>query len=513
MNEDVLDKNIGQPLYKSVIILGIDGAGAYFKNLNLPNINKIFNDGNIVYNMSSIVPTSSAQNWGSMFYGTTPQEHRLVNQVVSHRRVVNEKLPSVFKMINQKYPNEKIACFCGWSPICTGIVDQTEGVCFYPETQKDSSLTNEEVLNYATTYLNQYVPRFCFIQLDELDEVGHEYGWGSDIYNAKAFEIDAQIGEFYKQVEQIENCLFILTTDHGGKGKRHGGDSKEEIECLFAIRGDEIKKNSEILDFETRDIASIILYALGIEQPENYTSRIPGGIWDNIGGGQRPVSKLSCSTNSEYYRSHSGDASKDLSPVLKEKILYEENFDAESESLGYYGNALDCMKTYVVSDFVWQDEDKISISFWIKANKSDGDPVIIANKNWQSGRNPGFAIIQKDRDIIFNIGDGNKHRVDISFPIPDDYYEGWTNYVFIIDSIEKSITGYCDFEYLFTHFVTTEDFDFNKVKTDFSLVIGQDVTGNYDVALNALLDDVIIFNDCLTNNEILILKDYYTDFN
>ncbi len=59
--------------------------------------------------------------------------------------------------------------------------------------------------------------------------------------------------------------------------------------CTFAIRGKTVQKQAEIGEMELQDVAAIVLDALGIEQPDNYTARIPTGIYEGRGGGERPT--------------------------------------------------------------------------------------------------------------------------------------------------------------------------------------------------------------------------------
>ena len=416
--------------YKSVIILGIDGAGAFFQNSEMTIFNEIFKDGNIIYNMKAIPPTSSAQGWGSLFYGTAPDEHGIINQKISHQRYENIHLPSIVNVIHQHNSSEKIAVFEGWSPISTGLLDDINGFHIFPRQQRLESLTNKEILDSVYIYLQKEKPNFMFVQLDELDATGHKYGFESNEYHKKMKEIDSQIGEFYNHIKHIEDCLFIVTTDHGGNAKSHGGNSVEERECLFAIKGKGIVQNSTILDMEIRDISSIVLYALNIKQPDIYTSRIPKGIWNNVGGEDRPTSQISCISDiSKQYRIHSGISQKVFPFNLTKKIIYFDSFET-GNSQGFFGRAINCSNSYQNTNLLWNSGDVISIAFWIKAIENDGDPVILANKDWSSGLNQGFAIIQKRNDLIINIGDGEMHRYDLSFPLPYNYYDGWTHFLF-----------------------------------------------------------------------------------
>ncbi len=96
---------------------------------------------------------------------------------------------------------------------------------------------------------------------------------------------------------QMENTLFIAISDHGGtpwdgktgkpwngKNATHGGWSDAEKFVTFAAVAKSVCKTS-IQGMHVRDLAAIILYALGIEAPVfdecGWTSQIPVGLFDD----------------------------------------------------------------------------------------------------------------------------------------------------------------------------------------------------------------------------------------
>ena len=44
-------------------------------------------------------------------------------------------------------------------------------------------------------------------------------------------------------------------------------------------------------DTRDRDVAAIALYALGVERPEQFTARIPDGLFEDVKGEIRPIWK------------------------------------------------------------------------------------------------------------------------------------------------------------------------------------------------------------------------------
>ncbi|MBQ3592402.1 MAG: alkaline phosphatase family protein, partial [Clostridia bacterium] len=74
---------MSHPTYKHVIVVGIDGAGAFIKDADTPHFDRIFADGAVTYQALASNPTISAECWGSMLLGVGPEVHKLTNGIVS----------------------------------------------------------------------------------------------------------------------------------------------------------------------------------------------------------------------------------------------------------------------------------------------------------------------------------------------------------------------------------------------------------------------------------------------
>ena len=126
--------------YSHVIVVGVDGAGAWFKDADTPNFHKIFEKGAVTYGALSSKPTISAECWGSMLIGVGPEVHKLTNRRVSILPYPFwSRFPTVFKRIRKAYPNAELGSYCDWNPITKGIVEKFLGVSH--ETARDKELT------------------------------------------------------------------------------------------------------------------------------------------------------------------------------------------------------------------------------------------------------------------------------------------------------------------------------------------------------------------------------------
>lgn len=273
--------------YSHVIVVGVDGAGAWFMDADTPNFDRIFSEGTVTFKALSSKPTISAECWGSMLIGVGPEVHKLTNKKVSllPYPILSEH-PTVFRRIRKAYPKAKLGSYCDWKPITKGIVEKFIGVSHY--SARDKKLTP-----VICDYINKKKPDFLFIHFDSTDSAGHENGYGTEKHLKAISEVDKLIGDVYSATEKAgiaDDTLFMVITDHGGtiddNGRgSHGGWTDREKYVTFAAVGKGVHKGEPSI-MNIRDLAAIVLYAFGIEAPpfnENgWTSQIPQGIFDDI---------------------------------------------------------------------------------------------------------------------------------------------------------------------------------------------------------------------------------------
>jgi len=271
--------------YKHVIVVGIDGAGAFIRDASTPCFDAIFADGAVTYSALASNPTISAECWGSMLLGVGPEVHGLTNAIVSEKPYpLDSPYPSVFKRIRRAMPDAHLGSFCDWSPITRGIVETDIGVV-------SASARDTELTPMIVDYIKAEKPTFLFIQMDSVDGAGHGNGYGSKAHLDRISVVDTYVQAIYDAVCDIgiiDDTLFMVIADHGGtpsEGRAgHGGWTDAEKYVTFAAVGRNVNKCG-IEEMNIRDLASIVLYALGLEVPPvvpgAWTSQIPTGMFDD----------------------------------------------------------------------------------------------------------------------------------------------------------------------------------------------------------------------------------------
>ena len=123
----------------------------------------------------------------------------------------------------------------------------------------------------AVAFIKARKPAFTFIHLDHVDHAGHEIGHGTPEYYASVGVADKLIGEVIAAIQEAgmkQDTLLLVTSDHGGKGKGHGGATMGEIEIPWIIAGPGIRAGHEIKSpVNTYDTAATIAYAFRLKQP------------------------------------------------------------------------------------------------------------------------------------------------------------------------------------------------------------------------------------------------------
>ena len=276
--------------YDHVFIIGVDGAGRFFRNADTPNFDRIFDDGAVDYTARAEIITTSAQNWGAILTGVSYLTHKLTNEITGEKeRSSDTKYPTIFKYARDAYPDAELASIVNWSNIGKGIIENDINVTkLYPG---DDEAVTDAICDYFNAGNS---PKLFFVQLDSVDHVGHESGSRSQEFIDQIETVDGYLGRIYDAIEAnglMENGLFIVVADHGHTlTGGHGGLTLRETQVTLAVKGKTVKDGGTMdADTRNRDVAAIALYALGIEKPSHMSARVPSDLFEDVKGELRPT--------------------------------------------------------------------------------------------------------------------------------------------------------------------------------------------------------------------------------
>lgn len=519
-------KDLSAKEYKYVVVIGVDGGGTFFKDTETPNIDKIFEDGSVTYEARTGVPAISAHSWTSLLHGVPYNVHKISNATAEKNPYpLDSEYPSIFRVIRENDPEARLASIHRWKAFNIGMVEDEIGVDKITlENSTDMALA-ETVCNYVA----EGAPKLLFTVFDDADVMGHAYGWGSQQHLNAITAIDECIGMVYEAYENLgilDDTLIMLTADHGGYQGDHGGNMDCEKFIMFAINGSNVIPGGAAEDMIIYDVPSIVMHALGIEVPETWWSRVPAGIFEGFGGGERPM--YISESNVRYRESmptpEEGSDSYISNFITDKNLQYYLTFDETTEDS--VGNTIEATDDYYFVDGIfgkgiWLDNgyltipnyttggDSFTISFWLKQEGLFEESIILANKDRANTTEKGysFAIHRTEPTIMINIGDGEVAK-DRAYLMPSDYRDGWVNVIFTYDAAEGKAKVSYDFG-AFKNITLSEGTTGDIFEGDGTLYIGYDHTGRLFNNLNAGLDEFMQFDGAFTEADVAALAAYY----
>lgn len=269
------------PKAKHVIYIGLDGWGAYsVSKADMPAVKGLMEKGCYTLEKRTVLPSSSAVNWASMFMGAGPELHGYTEwgsqtpELPSRVILKHNIFPTIFQIYRDANPDAEIGVLSEWGGI-QFLVDtlSTSHHAVAPDYNKYPTALCE----MAEKYIKEKKPSLAAVVFDNPDHVGHVIGHDTPEYYAKLHEIDGYIARIVKAVEEagmLDETIFIITSDHGGINKGHGGKTMLEMETPFIIAGKGIRQGGEFQESMVQyDVAATIAYIFGLQQPQVWTGR------------------------------------------------------------------------------------------------------------------------------------------------------------------------------------------------------------------------------------------------
>lgn len=254
-----------------VVVIGVDAMSPNgIVNAQTPVMDQLMAEGAYTLGARGVLPTSSSTNWMSMVSGAGPEQHGVTSNswerddhilppVVTGMENI---FPTVFSLAREQRPTIKIGAIYTWEAF--GRLIERSALDYYKSGKDDV-----ETVQLAADYIKKEKPDFLFIHLDEVDAVGHHDGHKTPAYYASVARADTYIGEIInatKEAGTFEETVFIISSDHGGYGYGHGGETLDEIEIPLIVYGSNVKQGYVIREqVYIYDHAGTMAFLLGIK--------------------------------------------------------------------------------------------------------------------------------------------------------------------------------------------------------------------------------------------------------
>lgn len=223
------NENGGVRGVKHVVMIGLDGlAGNTVEAADMPTVKQMMAEGAWTLQARSILPSSSACNWASMYMGVGPEMHGYntwgsrTPDFPSIELGKNGIFPTILTVLREHNPEMNICAMYEWD--VQGDLIDNKAATFYKHIPMGES-RSADITNAFISYLKEHKPEFSMCIYDSPDAEGHGHGWGSEVYMNRLPEIDAYIAKIVEATKEAgiyDNTLFMIVSDHGGIGKGHG---------------------------------------------------------------------------------------------------------------------------------------------------------------------------------------------------------------------------------------------------------------------------------------------------
>lgn len=241
---------------KRVLIVGVDGLRAdALQAANTPRIDALIAQGVVtqqafaggVLGTATQQPTVSGPGWASITTGVWRDKHKIIdNSFSGYKNSVASNYPHFFKRLKDAYPNAYVSSITSWAAIEDYLVSKVASSVNYHVKGLGGTYAERDldVKNKALSHLAAADPDVLFLHFDQVDGAGHSTGFSptnATYLNAIA-AVDAHIGSVMDAIAARpqaaqEKWLVIFTTDHGGTGTSHGGQTSEERNITFFVSG------------------------------------------------------------------------------------------------------------------------------------------------------------------------------------------------------------------------------------------------------------------------------------
>jgi predicted AlkP superfamily pyrophosphatase or phosphodiesterase len=257
---------------RRVVVIGLDGLSPDgILNAPTPVLDSIVRSGSSSMQAKAVFPSSSSPNWASMIMGTSPAHHEIWSNQWKRTDITDktycggtkgQTYPTIFRAVREQRKDATIACFYDWDDFGRLVEDN---VC----TIKEDRLGEDDTARRAAEYIASKAPLFTFVHLDHVDHAGHESGHGSVAYYESVSKADTLIGTIMNAIRasgHAHETVVIITADHGGLKKSHGGNSATEMNIPWIISGKGIRRNHSLTTpIDTFDTAVTVARILRVE--------------------------------------------------------------------------------------------------------------------------------------------------------------------------------------------------------------------------------------------------------
>lgn len=284
---------------KRVLVIGIDGCRPdalqqQVVNGNAPHLAGLIANGTVTWNAfaggklgtPTQQPTISGPGWASILTGTWTDRHNVVgNSTPAYEQptvpgsYLASQAPHFARRLKESVPGTFFSSISSWSWVEDYLVGAQPSWLDYHIKASGATYAarDGDVAAKAVVQLGSTDPDVMFLHFDQVDGAGHANGFSptSPGYMTAIANVDALIGTVLDAVSarpqySSEQWLVIVTTDHGGIGTSHGGQSAEERTIFFIVSGGGVPVGVSTLSPGLAAVPATAMRYLGVGIPATW---------------------------------------------------------------------------------------------------------------------------------------------------------------------------------------------------------------------------------------------------
>ena len=255
---------------KTILIM-VDGCRPdALVQANTPSIDYMIDHGSHTLSAQTVTPSITLPVHFSIFTSMLPMGHGVLTNTGSPQ--LSSSSRGIVDMV--KDCGKKSAFIYSWGHLRNLSTPSSLDYGYFINSGSEKNL-DIDIAMIAADCLRQYCPDFCFIYLEGVDIVGHEYGFMSDKYigaiEAANFAVDIILNELERS-NLSDKYNIILHSDHGGIDKHHIKEVPEVMTIPWIAYGPDVKQNHVITsEVSVIDTAPTLAKIMGV--PKHHTWR------------------------------------------------------------------------------------------------------------------------------------------------------------------------------------------------------------------------------------------------
>lgn len=226
---------------RKVLVIGIDGTRFdALQTAKTPNIDALLENAFYTFDSWHLDITVSGPSWSSIMTGVYHQKHGVTNNSYSGSNYFD--YPYFPTRAKEYKPNLYCVQITEWAPMSDDVYNDGWNLKLKVPDGQGGPTENAAVTQLANPNLD-----VLFVYFDAVDLAGHASGFNpsNPAYISAIEKTDGHLGgvlnALYSRPNYAnEDWLILITTDHGGIGTGHGGNSNQERHIWWIASGNNI---------------------------------------------------------------------------------------------------------------------------------------------------------------------------------------------------------------------------------------------------------------------------------